>query len=185
MSTGEISVLAAETCAYMAIVHPDYTMLANRIAVTALHDRTFDDFAKVADTLFNYKDTAGRPAPLLADDVYECILKNSDKINAKLDYSRDYNYDFFGFKTLERGYLLKCHNKTVERPQHMLMRVSIGIHLDNLEAAFETYDLMSGQWFTHATPTLFNAGTPKPQMSSCFLLAMQEDSIEGIYDTLR
>ena len=169
----------------MAIVHPDYTMLANRIAVTALHDRTFDDIKKVADMLFNLEDKVGRPAPLLADDVYECITKHADKINAKLDYTRDFNYDFFGFKTLERGYLLKCNNKTAERPQHMLMRVSIGIHLDDLESAFETYDLMSQQWFTHATPTLFNSGTQKPQMSSCFLLAMREDSIEGIYDTLK
>ena len=143
----------------MAIVHPDYTMLANRVAVTALHDRTFDDIRDVAETLFSYVDKVGRPAPLLADDVYEVIMKYSDKINAKLDYSRDFNYDFFGFKTLERGYLLKCHNKTVERPQHMLMRCSIGIHLDDLESAFETYDLMSNLWFTHATPTLFNSGT--------------------------
>ena len=161
-------------------------MLANRVSVTALHDRTFDDFRKVADTLYSLKDKVGRPAPLLADDVYECICKNADKINAKLDYRRDFNYDFFGFKTLERGYLLKTRDgKTVERPQHMLMRVSIGIHLDDLEAAFETYDLMSTLWFTHATPTLFNSGTPKPQMSSCFLLAMKEDSIDGIYDTLK
>ena len=169
----------------MAIVHPDYTMLANRIAVTALHDRTFDDIKKVADTLYNLKDKVGRDAPLLADDVYKCICENADKINEKLDYKRDFNYDFFGFKTLERGYLLKCDGKTVERPQHMLMRVSIGIHLNDLESAFETYDLMSNQWFTHATPTLFNSGTQKPQMSSCFLLAMREDSIEGIYDTLK
>jgi len=159
VTTTEISALAAETCAYMAIVHPDYTMLANRIAVTALHDRTFDDIREVADALYTLTDKVGRPAPLLADDVYKCICENADKINARLDYTRDFNYDFFGFKTLERGYLLKCDNKTVERPQHMLMRVSIGIHLYDLESAFETYDLMSNQWFTHATPTLFNAGT--------------------------
>ena len=185
MTTTEITNLAAETCAYMAIVHPDYTMLANRISVTALHDRTFDDIQKVADILYNYKDKVGRPAALLAKDVHETICKNADKINARLDYSRDFNYDFFGFKTLESGYLLKCDGKTVERPQHMLMRVSIGIHSDDLESAFETYDLMSTLWFTHATPTLFNSGTPTPQMSSCFLLAMKEDSIDGIYDTLK
>lgn len=181
----EITNLAAETCAYMAIVHPDYTMLANRISVSALHDRTFDDFGKVADTLFNYKDICGRKASLLSDEVYNVIDKNRDLINSKIDYSRDFNYDFFGFKTLERSYLLKCEGKVVERPQHLLMRCSIGIHLDDLEAAFETYDLMSNQWFTHATPTLFNSGTRKPQMSSCFLLAMQDDSIDGIYDTLK
>ena len=181
----EITHLAAETCAYMAIVHPDYTMLANRVSVSALHDRTFDDFGKVADTLYHYKDIRGRSAALLSDEVYNVISKNRDLINSKIDYSRDFNYDFFGFKTLERSYLLKCEGKVVERPQHLLMRCSIGIHLDDLEAAFETYDLMSNQWFTHATPTLFNSGTKKPQMSSCFLLAMQDDSIDGIYDTLK
>ena len=169
----------------MAIVHPDYTMLANRITVTALHDRTFDDFKKVADVLYNYKDKVGRPAALLSDEVYAVICKYGDQINAKIDYSRDFNYDFFGFKTLERSYLLRCLGQVVERPQHMLMRCSIGIHLDDIEAAFETYDLMSTMWFTHATPTLFNSGTCKPQMSSCFLLAMREDSIDGIYDTLK
>ena len=116
VTTEEISKLAAETCAYMAIVHPDYSKLANRIAVQALHDRTYSDIKDVADLLFNYLDKVGRPAPLLADDVYEVMMKYADKINAKIDYSRDFNYDFFGFKTLERGYLLKCHNKTVERP---------------------------------------------------------------------
>ena len=185
MTTAEISALVAETCAYLAIVHPDYTMLANRVAVTALHDQTSDDIAEIADKLFNYIDKVGRPAPLLADDVYEVIMANADRINARIDYSRDFNYDFFGFKTLERGYLLKVDDKIAERPQHMLMRVSIGIHLEDLDAAFETYDYMSQQWFTHATPTLFASGTQKPQMSSCFLLDMQEDSIESIYNTLR
>ena len=159
MTTGEISSLVAETCAYMAIVHPDYTMLANRVAVTALHDKTSADIAEVAEKLFNYEDKCGRPAPLLADDVYEVILANADRINERLDYSRDYNYDFFGFKTLERSYLLKVDDKVAERPQQMLMRVSIGIHLEDLDAAFETYDYMSQQWFTHASPTLFNSGT--------------------------
>ena len=172
MTTVEITNLAAETCAYMAIVHPHYTILANRITVSALHDYTSDDFSKVAETLFNYKDVCGRNASLLSEEVYNVIMKNKDLINSKIDYSRDFNYDFFGFKTLERSYLLKCHGKVVERPQHLLMRCSIGIHLNDLDAAFETYELMSNQWFTHATPTLFNSGTPKPQMSSCFLLAM-------------
>ena len=143
MTTGEISALVAETCAYMAIVHPDYTMLANRVAVTALHDRTPADIAEVANTLFNYEDKVGRPAPLLADDVYEVIMKHADRINERLDYSRDFNYDFFGFKTLEKSYLLKVNDKIAERPQQMLMRVSIGIHLEDLDSVFETYDYMS------------------------------------------
>lgn len=130
-------------------------------------------------------DKQGRNASMIHPRVMEIIKANIDKINAKLDYSRDFNYDFFGFKTLERSYLLKANGKIVERPQHMLMRCSLGIHHEDLEAAFETYDLMSELWFTHATPTLFNAGTPKPQMSSCFLLTMKEDSIEGIFDTLK
>lgn len=185
MTTKEITNLCAETCAYMAIVHPDYTKLANRVTVKALHDRTHSCIRDVANQLYNYKDRVGRPASLLSQDVYDVMVNNYERINAVIDYSRDFNYDFFGFKTLERAYLLKCDNKIVERPQHMLMRCAIGIHVADLEAAFETYNLMSEQWFTHATPTLFNSGTTKPQMSSCFLLTMREDSIEGIYDTLK
>ena len=169
----------------MAIVHPDYTLLANRVSVACLHKLTHDDIQKVADSLYHYKDKQDRPAPLLSDKVYKVICENADAINAKLDYSRDFTYDFFGYKTLEKSYLLRVNNKIVERPQHMLMRASLGIHEDDVESAFRTYDLMSEQWFTHATPTLFNSGTPKPQMSSCFLLTMKEDSIEGIYDTLK
>jgi ribonucleotide reductase alpha subunit len=130
-------------------------------------------------------DKVGRSAPLLADDVYEVMINNIKEIQAKLDYSRDFKYDYFGFKTLERSYLLRVNSKVVERPQHLLMRVSIGIHKSDIQAAFETYELMSQLWFTHATPTLFNAGTVKPQMSSCFLLTMKEDSVEGIYETLK
>ena len=169
----------------MAIVHPDYTKLANRVTVQALHKRTKTCIREVAGLLYNFKDKCGRPAPLLSDEVYEVIVNNYEAINAQLDFSRDFEYDFFGFKTLEKAYLLRVDGLVAERPQHMLMRCSIGIHLDDLEAAFETYHLMSEQWFTHATPTLFNSGTTKPQMSSCFLLAMREDSIEGIYDTLK
>mmetsp|Transcript_13289 Transcript_13289/g.9378 ORF Transcript_13289/g.9378 Transcript_13289/m.9378 type:complete len:320 (-) Transcript_13289:761-1720(-) len=169
----------------MTIVHPDYSNLANRVTVSNLHKRTFDDYGKVADALYAYTDKAGRPAPLLSEEVYRIMKENVEKINEKLDYTRDYNYDFFGYKTLEKAYLLRIDNQVVERPQHLLMRCSIGIHLNDLDAAFETYDLMSQQWFTHATPTLFNSGTTQPQMSSCFLLTMREDSIEGIYDTLK
>jgi ribonucleotide reductase alpha subunit len=140
---------------------------------------------QVVETLESVTDRAGRNASLVHPEVLRVVRENREAINSRLDYSRDFNYDFFGFKTLERSYLLKKDGKIVERPQHMLMRVSLGIHLDDLESAFETYDLMSELWFTHATPTLFNAGTPKPQMSSCFLLTMREDSIEGIFDTLK
>ena len=167
-------------------MHPEYSVLANRIAVSALHTRTESDIAKVADILFKFTDSCGRPAPLLSKRCHEVLTKHAEKINAVLDYTRDFNYDFFGFKTLERSYLLRVKDKKiVERPQHMLMRASIGIHEEDLESAFETYDLMSKMWFTHATPTLFNSGTPTPQMSSCFLLTLREDSIDGIYDTLK
>jgi len=185
VTVDDIVTLTAETSAYLTMLHPDFSVLANRVAVSALHKRTSDDIKVVAESLFNYKDVCGRPAPLLSDEVFNVMNKHADKINAAFDYTRDFGYDFFGFKTLEKSYLLRVDNKVAERPQHMLMRCSIGIHLEDLEAAFETYDLMSQMWFTHATPTLFNSGTPKAQMSSCFLLAMREDSIEGIYDTLK
>jgi ribonucleoside-diphosphate reductase subunit M1 len=169
----------------LAILHPDYTSLANRVSVDALHKRTSSDIREVATLLYSFKDKADRPAPLLCERTYKNIMENADQINARIDYTRDYNYDFFGFKTLERAYLLKVNNKIAERPQHMLMRCSFGIHQEDIESAFETYDLMSQMWFTHATPTLFNSGTTRPQMSSCFLLTMREDSIDGIYDTLK
>jgi ribonucleotide reductase alpha subunit len=185
VTTADLDNLAAETCAYMNIIHPDYSKLAARILVSNLHKQTTADFLEVSKRLKDFKDKVGRPAAMLADDVFEVIEKNIDKIHAKIDYNRDYNYDYFGLRTLERAYLLKDGKKTIERPQHMLMRVSIGIHKQDLESAFETYDLMSELWFTHATPTLFNSGTPKPQMSSCFLLSMKEDSIDGIFETLK
>lgn len=185
MTTEAILNLAAETCAYLTIVHPDYSKLANIISVSNLHAVTKTCMKDVADLLYNYKDKCDRKANLLSDKVYKIISENYEEINKRLDFTRDYSYDFFGYKTLEKSYLLRVHGKIEERPQHMLMRCSIGIHEEDLESAFETYDYMSKQWFTHATPTLFNSGTPKPQMSSCFLLAMREDSIEGIYDTLK
>ena len=185
ITTSELDNLAAETCAYMNLAHPDYSKLAARIATSNLHKQTKDDYLEVADALYNYKDKVGRPAPLLSDDVYEVIQKYHKEINATLKYERDFDYDYFGFKTLERSYLLKVDGKIAERPQHMLMRVSLGIHKQNIERAFEMYNLMSERWYTHATPTLFNAGTTRPQMSSCFLLTMKDDSIEGIYDTLK
>jgi ribonucleoside-diphosphate reductase alpha chain len=136
--------------------------------------------------LYTYEDPKnGENASLLAKDVWEVIHKHAATLDSAIIYDRDYNYDFFGFKTLERSYLLRLDGKVVERPQHMLMRVSVGIHKDDIDSAIKTYNMMSERWFTHATPTLFNAGTPKPQMSSCFLLTMKDDSIEGIYDTLK
>jgi len=182
--TAEIDRLAAETCAYMSQRHPDFSTLAARIAVSNLHKSTSDSMAETCRLMHGYQDAQGRPAPLLSDHVWEFVRDNAAAIDAAIDYNRDYDYDYFGFKTLEKSYLLKVGGQIVERPQHMLMRVACGIHCGDLAAAAETYDLMSRRRFTHATPTLFNAGTPVPQMSSCFLLTVKEDSIEGIYDTL-
>jgi ribonucleoside-diphosphate reductase alpha chain len=186
VTTSELDSLAAEIAATMTTTHPDYAQLAARISVSNLHKNTKKSFSATMKDLYEYVNPrTGKKAPLLSDEVYKIIEKNSDKIDSNIIYNRDFGYDFFGFKTLERSYLLKLNGKIVERPQHMLMRVSIGIHLNDLEAAFETYELMSKRYFTHATPTLFNSGTPKPQMSSCFLLTMKDDSIDGIYDTLK
>ena len=186
VTTSELDNLAAETAASMTIKHPDYANLAARIAVSNLHKSTKKSFSETVQGLYEYiNPETGKPAPLIADDVFEIIQKNAEFLDSQLIYDRDFSYDYFGFKTLERSYLLRMHGKIVERPQHMLMRVSIGIHKDDLESALETYELMSKKYMTHATPTLFNAGTPKPQMSSCFLLTMKDDSIDGIYDTLK
>jgi len=185
ISSSEIDTLAAETCAYMSQKHHDFSTLAARIAVSNLHKNTSESFSETCRMLHEYIDKQGRSASLIANDVSEFIKSNAEELDAAIDYTRDYGYDFFGFKTLEKSYLLRIHGKIVERPQHMLMRVSCGIHCGDVPAAIETYNLMSQRQFTHATPTLFNAGTPTPQMSSCFLLTMQGDSIEGIYDTLK
>lgn len=185
VKTIDLDNLAAETCAYMNVVHPDYSKLAARIAVSSLHKMTKDDFLEVITDLYQMKDIIGRSAPLISDEVFEFITKYSSEIQSSIDYTRDYTYDYFGFKTLERSYLLKINGVIVERPQHMLMRVSLGIHLNDIQSALTTYQLMSERWFTHASPTLFNSGTPNNQMSSCFLLSMKDDSIEGIFDTLK
>ena len=186
VTTSELDNLAAEVAATMTVQHPDFASLASRISVSNLHKNTEKSFSETMEMLYNYIDPkTGEEAPLLATDVYEIIRDNAEALDSAIIYDRDFNYDYFGFKTLERAYLLKLDGKIAERPQHMLMRVAIGIHKEDIEAAIETYNLMSEKWFTHATPTLFNAGTPKPQMSSCFLLSMQDDSIEGIYDTLK
>jgi ribonucleoside-diphosphate reductase alpha chain len=186
VSTSELDNLAAETAASMTIAHPDYAQLAARIAISNLHKNTNKSFSETMNEMYHYINPRnGQEAPLLSEEVHKVIMDNAEYLNSHIIYNRDFNYDYFGFKTLERSYLLKINGKIVERPQHMLMRVSVGIHLDDLAAVIETYDLMSKKFFTHATPTLFNAGTPKAQMSSCFLLAMQDDSIDGIYDTLK
>ena len=186
VTTSELDNLAAETAASLTIKHPDYANLAARIAVSNLHKSTKKSFSETVKDLYEYVNPeTGKPAPLIADDVYEIIQSNAEFLDSQLIYDRDFSYDFFGFKTLERSYLLRMYGKIVERPQHMLMRVSIGIHKDDLASAVETYELMSKKYMTHATPTLFNSGTPKPQMSSCFLLTMKDDSIDGIYDTLK
>lgn len=186
VTTSELDNLAAEVAATNTVKHPDYALLASRIAVSNLHKNTEKSFSETMKVLFEYVDPkTNEPAALLADDVYKIIQDNAQVLDSNIIYDRDFNYDFFGFKTLERSYLLKVFGEVAERPQHMLMRVSIGIHKEDIDAAIETYNKMSEGWFTHATPTLFNAGTPKPQMSSCFLLTMQEDSISGIYDTLK
>ena len=186
VTTSELDNLAAETAASMTTKHPDYAVLAARIAISNLHKETQKSFSATMKRLFNYTDPkTGENAALLSKEVYDVIKKNAAELDGAIIYDRDFGYDYFGFKTLEKSYLLKLEGKIVERPQHMLMRVAVGIHGAELESVIETYNLLSERWFTHATPTLFNAGTPKPQMSSCFLLTMQEDSIEGIYDTLR
>ena len=186
VTTSELDNLAAEVAASMTTNHPDYAQLASRIAVSNLHKSTKKSFSETMTDLYNYvDDKTGKKAPLLADDVYKIIEDNKEVLDSTIIYDRDFGYDYFGFKTLERSYLLKVNGQIVERPQQMLMRVAIGIHKNDIDSAVKTYELMSERWFTHATPTLFNAGTPKPQMSSCFLLTMKDDSIGGIYDTLK
>ncbi|MBE7177858.1 MAG: ribonucleoside-diphosphate reductase subunit alpha [Mucilaginibacter polytrichastri] len=186
VTTSELDNLAAETAASLTTKHPDYAQLASRIAVSNLHKNTVKSFSETMKRLYTYIDPKTRkPAPLLADDVWEVIENNAELLDSTLIYDRDFGFDYFGFKTLEKSYLLKLEGRIAERPQHMFMRVAVGIHKHDIESAIATYNLMSERWFTHATPTLFNAGTPKPQMSSCFLLTMKDDSIDGIYDTLK
>lgn len=186
VTTVELDNLAAETAASLTTVHPDFAKLAARIAISNLHKTTSKSFSNTMKRLYTYIDPkTGENASLLATDVYGIIKKNAALLDSSIIYDRDFSYDYFGFKTLERSYLMKLDGQIVERPQHMLMRVAIGIHKEDIEAAIETYNLLSEKWFTHATPTLFNAGTPKPQLSSCFLLTMKDDSIDGIYDTLK
>ncbi|TZF82304.1 ribonucleoside-diphosphate reductase subunit alpha [Pedobacter sp. BS3] len=186
VTTSELDSLAAETAASLTTRHPDYALLASRIAVSNLHKNTVKSFSETMYRLYSYKDPkTGKDAALIADDVWEVIKGNAELLDSTIIYDRDFSFDYFGFKTLEKSYLLKLDGKIAERPQHLFMRVAIGIHKSDVESAIKTYNLMSERWFIHATPTLFNAGTPKPQMSSCFLVAMKDDSIEGIYETLK
>ncbi|XP_076938396.1 ribonucleoside-diphosphate reductase large subunit-like [Bidens hawaiensis] len=186
ITTTQIDELSAETSAAMTTNHPDYASLAARIVVSNLHKNTKKSFSETIKDMYSHiSERSGKKAPLIADDVYQVIMKNAAKLDSEIIYDRDFDYDYFGFKTLERSYLLKIEGKVVERPQHMLMRVAVGIHKEDIDSVVKTYHLMSQRWFTHASPTLFNAGTPRPQLSSCFLLCMKDDSIEGIYDTLK
>lgn len=186
VTTSELDNLAAETAASLTTKHPDYALLASRIAVSNLHKNTIKSFSETMRRLHGYIDIkAGKNASLIADDVWEVIQENAELLDSTIIYDRDFGFDYFGFKTLEKSYLLKIDGKIAERPQHLFMRVAVGIHKSDIDSVIKTYNLMSERWFTHATPTLFNAGTPKPQMSSCFLLTMKDDSIDGIYDTLK
>jgi ribonucleoside-diphosphate reductase alpha chain len=186
VSTTDLDNLAAEVAAAKTIDHPDYALLASRIAVSNLHKETKKTFSDVIEDMYAYIDPkTGQKAALVADDVYQIIMDNKELLDSSIIYDRDFRYDYFGFKTLTRSYLMKLEGIIAERPQQMLMRVAVGIHKADVASAIKTYNLMSEGWFTHATPTLFNSGTPKPQMSSCFLLTMKEDSIGGIYDTLK
>lgn len=185
ISTTKIDELSAEQCASMASTHPDYNILAGRIVVSNHHKNTSSTLFEVISELYNNKDVHNKDSPIVTKEIYDIVEKYREILETTIDYTRDYLIDYFGFKTLERAYLMKVSNKIVERPQHMWMRVSLGIHKDNIEKVLETYNYMSQKYFTHATPTLYNAGTPKPQLSSCYLLSMESDSIEGIYNTLK
>ena len=186
VATSELDNLAAEVAATLTATHPDYALLASRIAISNLQKNTHKSFSLTIADLYHYQDPkSGKKAPLIAEEIYRIVQENAELLDSTIIYDRDFGFDYFGFKTLEKSYLLKMHGKVVERPQHLFMRVAIGIHHADIEAAIETYHLMSERWFTHATPTLFNAGTPHPQLSSCFLLQIREDSIEGIFDTLK
>lgn len=186
VTTTVLDNLAAETAASLSVLHPDYSLLASRIAVSNLHKNTVKSFSSTVKKLYEYiEPKTGLHSPLIDQEVYKIVKENATLLDSTIIYDRDFAFDFFGFKTLERSYLLRLNGKIAERPQHMYMRVAVGIHHNDIESVIKTYNLLSEGWFTHATPTLFNAGTPKPQMSSCFLLTMKDDSIEGIYDTLK
>ena len=185
ISTTKIDELTAEQCAALSSTHYDYGTIASHIVVSNHHKNTCADFREVIHTLYYSVDKSGAHSPLLSREIFETVEEHADVLNAAIDFKRDYLIDYFGFKTIERSYLMRSNGVIVERPQHMWMRVALGIHGADIESAIETYHLMSQKYFTHATPTLFNAGTPRPQLSSCFLISMEKDSIDGIYNTLK
>ncbi|KAJ6588887.1 ribonucleotide reductase alpha subunit [Mycena capillaripes] len=186
ITTMELDNLAAETAAYLTTKHPDYAILAARIAISNLHKETKKSFSQVISDLYHFiNPKTGKRAALISQETFDVVSANAETLDAAIIYNRDFNYNYFGFKTLERSYLLRIDGRVVERPQHLIMRVAVGIHGSDLDRVIETYNLMSERYFTHATPTLFNAGTPHPQLSSCFLVCLKDDSIEGIYDTLK
>lgn len=177
VKTSELDELAAYMCSSLIVEHPDYGELASRISTSNHHKNTSPSFSETITMLY--------AAGLISTELYNTVLANKEKLNNIIDYKRDYLFDYFGFKTMERSYLLKVDGKPIERPQHMLMRVALGIHGSDIKDALQTYDLMSNKYFIHATPTLFNAGTNRPQLSSCFLVHMEDDSIDGIFNTLK
>jgi ribonucleoside-diphosphate reductase alpha chain len=185
VKTHELDELAAYLCSSMSIEHPDYSILASRIIVSNHHKNTSPSFSETIQTLYNNVDNHNNPIPLVSDELYSVVQKNKEKLNTCIDYQRDYLFDYFGFKTLERAYLLRVNKRIIERPQHMWMRVAIGIHGHDIKEVLQTYDLLSRKYFTHATPTLFNAGTNRPQLSSCFLCSVNDDSVSGIFDSLK
>jgi ribonucleotide reductase alpha subunit len=183
--TSLIDELTAQQLASMSSIHPDYGKLASALVISNLHKKTDVDFVTVMNSIYNFHDVNNEHSPLLSRTFIDSVNENADYLNSILDYERDYLIDYFGFKTLERAYLMKINNNIVERPQHMWMRVAVSIHGKDKDMVKETYDLLSQKYFTHATPTLFNAGTPRPQLSSCYLIAMEDDSVDGIYNTLK
>jgi ribonucleoside-diphosphate reductase alpha chain len=185
VKTYELDELAAYLCSSMSIEHPDYSLLASRIIISNHHKNTSPSFSETIQTLYNNLDNHNNPVPLVSEELYNVVNKNKEKLNTCIDYQRDYLFDYFGFKTLERAYLLRVDKKIIERPQHMWMRVAIGIHGNDIKDVIQTYDLLSKKYFTHATPTLFNAGTNRPQLSSCFLCSINDDSVAGIFDSLK
>ena len=185
VNTYELDELAAYLSSSMSIDNPDYSVLASRIIISNHQKNTSPSFSETIQILYNNKDIHGEDSPLVSDELYEIVNNNKEKLNNYIDYQRDFLFDYFGFKTLERAYLIKINKKIIERPQHLWMRVAIGIHGNDIKDVLETYDLMSKKFFTHATPTLFNSGTRRPQLSSCFLCSVNDDSISGIYDSLK
>ena len=185
VKTCELDELAAYLCSSMSIDNPDYSTLASRIIISNHQKNTSPSFSETVNILYDNKDINGEHSPLISEELYEIVNKNKEKLNNYIDYQRDFLFDYFGFKTLERAYLIKIDKKIIERPQHLWMRVSLGIHGNDIREVLQTYDLMSKKYFTHATPTLFNSGTKRPQLSSCFLCSVNDDSISGIYDSLK